>query len=296
MKQGIPVSSITLFLFGGVSQIMEEPKGPGNEAKMATVGPLSSFAISAVFMFLWFASEAANLGPFIIAPLSYIATINLLLGGFNLLPAFPLDGGRVLRAGIWSWKKNLIKATQLSTRISEAIAYAMIGLGFASIFFVSLISGIWLVFIGWFLKNGSEAALKQTIISQSLSKVKVDEIMNSQVGTIPPDITVAEASEQFFEKSKHGGYPVVDEKGAVLGIITKSDIQNIAPENKEKNKIREVMTPKEKVISISPDDPAVEAMLKFSRHEVGRLLVLENGRLVGIVTRSDLMRAIQNER
>jgi len=286
LKQGIAVPSITLFFFGGVSQIAEEPKSPNQEAKMAAVGPLSSFAISALFVLLWFVAVTLDLGPFIIAPFSYIALINALLGGFNFLPAFPLDGGRVLRAVLWKWKNNLLTATKASIKISEAIAYIMIGTGFFMTVVYSMFTGLWIVFIGWFLKNGSEASLKQTIISQALSDVKVKEIMNSQV------VTIADAVEQYFSNYTHRGFPVTKD-GMIQGIITFEDLKNFMKDDSQSTLVGDVMTPKEKMIVVSPDEPAVEAILKFSKNNIGRLPVLKGDKLVGIITRSDLMKAIR---
>ena len=292
LKQGIAVPSITLFFFGGVSQIAEEPKSPNQEAKIAAVGPLSSFAISALFVLLWFVAVTLDLGPFIIAPFSYIALINALLGGFNFLPAFPLDGGRVLRAVLWKWKNNLLAATKASIKISEAIAYIMIGTGFFMTFVYSLFTGLWIVFIGWFLKNGSEASLKQTIISQALSDVKVKEIMNSKVVSISPTLTIADAVEQYFSKYTHRGFPVTKD-GMIQGIITFEDLKNFMEDESQSTLVGDVMTPKDKMILVSPDEPAVEAILKFSKNNIGRLPVLKGDKLVGIITRSDLMKAIR---
>ncbi len=292
LKQGIAVPNITLFFFGGVSQIAEEPKSPNQEAKMAAVGPLSSFAISALFVLLWFIAVRLDLGPFIIAPFSYIALINALLGGFNFLPAFPLDGGRVLRAVLWKWKNNLLTATKASIKISEAIAYIMIGTGFFMTVVYSMFTGLWIVFIGWFLKSGSEASLKQTIISQALSDVKVKEIMNSQVVSISPALTIADAVEQYFSNYTHRGFPVTKD-GMVQGIITFEDLKNFMKDESQSTLVGDVMTPKEKMIVVSPDEPAVEAILKFSKNNIGRLPVLKGDKLVGIITRSDLMKAIR---
>jgi len=241
---------------------------------------------------LWFVAVTLDLGPFIVAPFSYIALINALLGGFNFLPAFPLDGGRVLRAVLWKWKNNLLAATKVSIKITEAIAYIMMGTGFFMIFAYSLFTGLWIVFIGWFIKSGSEASLKQTIISQALSDVKVKEIMNSQVISISPTLTIADAVEQYFSSYTHTGFPVIKE-GIVQGIITLEDFKKFMEDERQSTLVGDVMTPKEKMISVSPDEPAVEAILKFSKNDIGRLPVLSGDRLVGIITRSDLMKAIR---
>ena len=292
LRQGLNVPSITLFLFGGVSEILEEPENPKLEAKMAAIGPLSSFGIAVVFAILWFMAINLNLDTVIIAPLSYIAIINVLLGGFNLLPAFPLDGGRVLRAALWNWKKNLIKATSLSSKISSAIAYIMVGLGFVLMLFLDLFNGLWLIFIGWFLKNGAESSLKQTIISQALGNVSVQKIMNIDVKSVSPEMSISAIITDYFEQFSHGGFPVVTD-GQFLGIVTISDVREVEPKKRDETKVRDIMTTKDRVIFVSPDESSVDALVKLSKNNIGRLPVLDQNKLVGILTRSDIMKVIR---
>lgn len=290
--RGLPVSSITLFLFGGVSQIAEEPKDPGLEFKMAFVGPLSSFALAGLFAGARLAASQLKLGPVIVAPLSYASLINLLLGGFNLLPAFPLDGGRMFRAGIWKWKKDFLSATRLSTRVSSGISYGMMGIGFLIIFGGGFIDGLWLIFIGWFLRNGAEASLRQTIVSQALSEVSVEDIMNPHVVAVTPESSLEELVEDYFYRYKHGGFPVVrGEK--ILGIVTVDDVRKIPKEKRVEVRTKDVMTPADRLVFVTPDEPAVDALIKLSKHNVGRLPVLKGERLVGILTRSDVIKSIR---
>jgi Zn-dependent protease len=293
LKQGIPVPNITLFLFGGVSQIGEEPRSSQNEFKLSIVGPLSSFALGVILGAFYLFFAYLNASPLIVAPLQYGSLINFLLGGFNLLPAFPLDGGRVLRAYFWRRRNDIIKATMIATRIGTFFAYGFMALGIL-IFILpgGLISGIWLIFIGWFLKNGSDSSLKQTITTQALSDVNIDEIMNPNVVSITSDITINEAIDNYFYKYKHGGFPVLD-GDELKGIITVDDIKKIPKGEYSKTYVKDVMTKSEKLIVIGKKDSAMEAMLKFSKHNVGRFPVLEENKLVGILTRSDLMRAIK---
>jgi Zn-dependent protease/predicted transcriptional regulator len=292
IRNGLPVPNITLFIFGGVSQIAEEPKTPSLEFRMAFVGPLSSFALAAVLGAGWLVAMVLNLGAVIIAPLNYGFLINLLLGGFNLLPAFPLDGGRVLRAKLWSWKNDLIVATKISTKVGDAFAYGLVFIGFFIVIQGEWISGLWLVFIGWFLKNGADASLRETIVSQALSEVSVRDIMNTQVITLDPDITIAGAVDNYFYKYKHQGYPVV-QGDKISGIITIHDLQRLPKEVWSTSLVKNVMTPAERLVYVKPEEPALEAMIKLSRMMVGRLPVLEGEKVVGIVTRSDLMGAIR---
>ena len=292
IRRGLSVPRITLHIFGGVSQLADEPQKPGTELRMAIVGPLSSFALSALFAGGWVVATYLNLGAVIVAPLNYASLINLLLGGFNLLPALPLDGGRVLRAGIWKWKKDLLDATRLSAKIGVGIAYGMMGFGFILMLFGAWLNGLWLIFIGWFIKSDSNASLRQTIVSEALSDVSVEEIMSSQVVAVSPVDSIEEIVQEYFYNYKHGGFPVV-ENGQLLGMITMHDLREVPKEKRAQTKVKEVMTSKEKLIFVKPNEPAIEALVKLSRRDVGRVPVVENERLVGILTRSDLLRAIR---
>jgi len=291
-RQGLSVPAITLFLFGGVSQIAEEPPNPDFEFKMALVGPLSSFGLAALLGVAWYGALGLNLKPELVAPLQYGALINVLLGVFNLIPAFPLDGGRLLRAKVWKWKDDLVAATRLSVKVSEGFAYALMFTGFLVILFGAWIGGLWLIFIGWFLRNGAEASLRQTIIGQALSDVVVGNVMTPQVVAVEPHLTVEKVVEEYFYRYKHGGFPVV-QGGRFEGMVTVHDVRKFPKESWRGLSVRDIMTPAERIISVKPDEPAVEAMIKLSRHDVGRLPVLKEGRIVGIITRSDLMKVIK---
>ncbi len=293
MKKGIPVPQITLFLFGGVSQISEEPTDPGVEFKISVVGPLSSFALGGFFGLLYLIIEPANLPLTVVAPVNYGFIINILLGLFNLLPAFPLDGGRILRARIWARKKDMLAATTIATRVSEVLAYSLMLIGFISIISGSLMDGLWLLFIGWFLKNGAESTLQQTTISQTLASVKIEDVMTRDVVTVSPDISVLEAIRNYFYRYKHGGFPVVSGE-EVKGVITMHDIQTVPQERWGSTYVWAILTPIEKMVTVKPEDPVLEALAKMSKQEIGRLPVIKEGRLIGIVTRSDIMYAIKH--
>ncbi len=294
LRKGIPVPNITLFLFGGVSQIAEEPDSPDTEFKMAIVGPLSSFTLGGFLGVIWYVAELLGWNPLIIAPLNYGFLINVLLGGFNLLPAFPLDGGRILRAKLWSWKRDIVGATRISTNIGTAFAYGIMMIGFLILLFVpgNFIGGIWLIFIGWFLKSGADSGLKQTIAMQALSNVYVEEIMNPKVITIKSNISIEDAVYNYFNNYKHGGFPVLDDE-ELKGIITVDDIKKISKDEWPQMLVKDIMTPSDKLLSVRKREPAIEALFKFSRYNVGRFPVLEQDKLVGIITRSDLLHAIR---
>ncbi|MEM3736866.1 MAG: site-2 protease family protein [Candidatus Bathyarchaeia archaeon] len=292
LRNGIQVPSITLFVFGGVSQIAEEPQSPSVEFKLSLVGPLSSFVLAVVFGVAWFFAITFRLGALVAAPLFYGSFVNLILGVFNLIPAFPLDGGRILRAFLWGRKNDLVEATKISTHVGVGFAYALIFAGFFLIFIGAWMGGLWLMFIGLFLKSGAEASLRQTVVSQALADVNVKDIMSSQVITIDPDMTVAEAVSEYFSKHKHQGFPTVKD-GKIKGIVTLHDLQKLPREKWNVTPVNAIMTPAERLVYVKPGEPAIEAMIKMSRAMVGRLPVLEEEKVVGIVTRSDLMQAVK---
>ncbi|NWG08815.1 MAG: site-2 protease family protein [Nitrososphaerales archaeon] len=292
LRKGIPVPNITLFLFGGVTQITEEPQDPDFELKMAFAGPASSFLLSLIFGLIWLVAVQVNLPAIIVAPLNYGWLINALLGGFNLIPAFPMDGGRILRAGIWKAKKDMVVATRMASRAGEAISYLFIFFGLFLILFDGFISGLWFILIGWFIKSGAEASLKQTIISQALSGVNVGDIMTKEVHTIAQNMSISDVVENYFYKYKHGGFPVVED-GNLLGMLTTQDVRAVAKERWNELKAKDIMTSSEKLVKTQPEEPVVDAFLKLSKRDIGRLPVVKDRKLVGIISRSDVMHIIR---
>jgi Zn-dependent protease/predicted transcriptional regulator len=292
IRNGLKVERIVLFIFGGVSEMTEEPKDPKVEFRLALAGPLTSFALAIILWILWQFILIIRGSVILAAAFEYGGFINILLGIFNLIPAFPMDGGRVLRATIWSRNNNLFKATRTASRVGTAFAYLFMGTGLFSIFWGDLISGLWFVFIGWFLKNAAESSLVQTTISEALEAISIRDLMTTTVHTVSPDLSLKNAVQDYFLVYKHGGFPVVEED-RILGIITLGDIKSVSKDSWEEIRCRDVMTPVERLISVTPQQSASEALLLMSKHNVGRLLVLEDGKLAGIISRSDLLKTIQ---
>jgi len=292
-KNGLPIARITLFFFGGVSEMREEPKDPRLEVRMAAAGPLTSFLIAAVSAVLWYVNLTLQGWVGLTATFQYAATINALLGAFNLVPAFPLDGGRVLRGTIWSRSGNLLKATTLASRIGEAFAFAMMLGGLVAIFFGDFVDGIWFLFLGWFLRSGAESSRTQTIISEALAGVRVGDVMTHEVLSVPPDMTVQQLVSDYFLVRTHGGYPVVQD-GKLLGIVTLQCVRALPKDRWNDTTVAQIMVSCERTVKIGPDAAAADAMAKMARQRVGRLLVTAgDDRLLGILTNGDLMRSIQ---
>ncbi len=285
---GIRTRAIVLFLFGGVAQIAEEPPTPRAEFAVAIAGPLTSLVLAALFAV---ASRAG--GPSALTGVvQYLAAANLLLAVFNLVPGFPLDGGRVLRALLWHRTGSLPRATRTAARAGQIVALTLIGAGLLWLS-RNLITGLWLVLIGWFMDTGAQASYQQVVLRQGLSGVRVGDIMSRSVHTLEPTLTVEQAITEYFLPYKHGGFPVVF-GDHLLGIVTLQDVTAVPADRRAAVTIREVMTPREQLRTITVEDSAYAAFQRMMAEAVGRLPVLdEHGTLVGIVTRSDLLHVLR---
>lgn len=285
---GLRTRSITLFLFGGVAQITDEPPTPRADFLVAIAGPLTSLALAAGLALVSPAFGDRALGAIV----QYLAMVNVMLGLFNMVPGFPLDGGRVLRAALWRRSGSLQRATRAAARIGQAVAMAFI-VGGLLLLSRSLLGGLWLVLIGWFLDTGAQASYHHVVVRQGLEGIRVGEIMSHKVHTIEPGITVERAITDYFLPHKHGGFPVVF-GDHLVGIVTLQDVTAVPTERRASVTIRDVMTPRERLKTVAVDDPAHAAFAQMAGGGVGRLLVLDRqGDLVGIVTRSDLLHVIR---
>jgi len=291
-KNGLPIARITLFFFGGVSEMTEEPQDAGLEVRMAAAGPLMSFMIAGILGGVWYLTQLAALPIAVSATVGYGALINAVLGAFNLLPAFPLDGGRVFRGSLWKHSKNLIGATRTATRVSEGLSLLMMLGGFVAIIFGDFVDGIWIVVLGWFIKSGAETSLRQTLIGETLTGLTVGSIMTQGALTVPPDITVQQLVSDYFLVHPHPGYPVMKE-GRLLGLVTLQSARGIPKEQMAVEKVAEAMIPLERAPITQPGVSALDALQRMARERIEMILVTEGDRLLGVVTRDDLMKTIQ---
>lgn len=289
-SEGMPVANITLFIFGGVSNIQREATSPRDEFLMAFVGPLSSIVIGVVMGGLWLAVGSIN--EQLQAVLLYLAVINLLLALFNLLPAFPLDGGRVLRAGIWWATGSLRRATQVAASVGQGFGYLLIFGGLLWAFTGNIISGLWLIFIGWFLNNAAESSYRQLLIHDILRGVRVSEMMTRDIQVARPEMTVRDLVETYILPRGVRALPVVDDS-RLVGIVTLSDIQHVPQEAWESTRVRSIMTPREKLHVLRPQDDAAQALDALAEQDLNQLPVMEDGRVVGMVTRGHIIRFLQ---
>jgi Zn-dependent protease/predicted transcriptional regulator len=290
-KNGLPIARITLFFFGGVSELKEEPKDPNLEVRMAAAGPLTSFLIAIVLGGLWYLNVLLS-GPLsVIATLKYAAYLNGVLGAFNLIPAFPLDGGRVLRGSLWGRSKNLLSATTNATRVSEAISLLMMAVGLFFVVFGDFINGLWIIFLGWFIRSGAETSLRQTRLTESLAGVSVGDIMTRELLSVSPDASVQQLVSDYFLVHPHGGYPVISD-GKLLGVVTMSSVRSIPREKRDIERVSQAMVPFERTVTVSPTASAIDALQIMAKNGIGRLVVMDGDRIVGMLTRGDLMKTM----
>jgi len=281
LKSGISIRSITLYFFGGVAAMEEIPKNPSLELKMAFAGPAISGLVGIVCVLLSGPVAALGMGSAPSALLWTLGILNLVLMAFNLLPAFPMDGGRLLRAW-FAGRVSYAKATRMAADIGKIFATLMFLLGLSSLNFM-------LIFVAFFVYVGASEEGKATEISLSLEGIRVADIMSRDVTTITSDLTLLELKELMF-KEKHRGYPLL-EGGRISGIVTLSNLQSVEEEKRASVKVSEVMA--RKLYVIAPEEQASTAMKMMNDLQIHRLPVMDGDQLAGIVSREDLVRAIE---
>jgi Zn-dependent protease/CBS domain-containing protein len=288
---GIGIASITLFVFGGVSQMQEEPRQARHELQIAIVGPLISLALAVVFgaaaALTGTGGEPTGLG----VVLTYLAIVNLLVAVFNMLPAFPLDGGRVLRALLWMRSGDLVQATHSAARVGQLLSFGLIALGAFRLFGGDFF-GVWLMLIGWFVMQAGSAGVAQASLRQALGGLRVREVMTAEVKTVPATTTLHDLIEQYFIRYTYGGYPVVKD-GRVVGLVTLRELRNAPLGDRATTPVERVMTPLSTALVVDPDTPVVDALERMASTGAGRLVVLERDRLAGLITVNGIVHLTQ---
>ena len=292
-SKGTPVERITLFLFGGMAQIEKEPETPMNEFIMAIAGPAASFVLAAVFWLIFLVSGQYD---FILEPARYLAIINIVLGVFNLLPGFPLDGGRVLRSIIWKVTGSLQRATFIASTAGRVLGFMIIAAGIVFIFTGNFLNGIWLAFIGWFLQSSAQTGYRQLIFETNVRGIKVRDVMNDDLVLVNKDLTLQEIIDEYFMRYRFGRFPVVDGSGRnarFIGIISLHDIKAIDREKWDKTRVGDIVKTAAGDEMVDMSMEISEAIKKMGKYGLGHLVILSGGRLKGIITKSDVMRFIK---
>jgi Zn-dependent protease/CBS domain-containing protein len=287
--QGEPVARITLFIFGGAAEITEEPKTAGKEFRMAVAGPVSSFVQAAVYAVL--AALVGSRTP-IGAMFHYLALINLGLGVFNLVPGFPLDGGRVLRSIVWGISHDLRRATRVASWAGQTVAFLLVFLGILFLLTGNWLNGLWFIFIGWFLRGAAISSYRQLVLRDAMADVRVSRLMSKEYAVASPDEKLEDLVETYVTRRTQHAYPVLD-GDKLVGIICLHDIRKVPRDRWSTTTVREAMTPASKLLTVSPNDDGNALLARMASSDVHQLPVLENGQLVGMVTRSDVVHFLQ---
>ncbi len=287
LKYKLSIINITLFIFGGVAQMKGEPPSPKAEFRIAIAGPLSSFFLSMIFGIAYnMTTTQATKALF-----SYLAQLNLILGAFNLIPGFPMDGGRVVRAFLWKKTNDFFYATRKASTYGQKIAMFFIIFGIFSIF-AGFPGGLWLMLIGWFLYSASQASYQQASLQQTLDGIKVRNIMVRDIVTMPSNLTVDAAVNEYFLRYGYGGFPVVDDE-KFLGFVTLKEIKDVPRERWKDIKISEIFVPHNKKWEVAEEDDIMKALELMIMEDKGRLVVTGKENVIGLITRNGIARYVQ---
>jgi len=290
-RYGLPMRGITLFIFGGVAEMHDEPPSPRAELAMALAGPASSIAIGVLLLLLLTSAEPLGLGETPGGVVRYLMSINFILAAFNLVPAFPLDGGRVLRAILWGWKKNINQATRIASAIGSSFGLVLILLGVFSVISGAFISGMWWFLIGMFLRNASQTSYKQLMMRRDLAGRPVRSFMKADPVTAPPDITVEQLVQDYVYKHHFKMYPVADSGNP--SCVTTRDIKQVPREEWSQRRVRDIAGACGDTNTIDSEQDAMEALQRMRRTGSSRLLVRgSDGTVEGIVSLKDLVKVM----
>ena len=288
--QGERVRNITLFIFGGVAQIVEEPDKPLKEFLIVLIGPLTSIAIGIISGIVWWFTR--EISPPIASILRFLGIINIVLACFNLIPGFPLDGGRILRAIIWGFTKNVKLATKVASFSGKLVAFVLIFWGIKLIFSGLTLNGIWSIFIGWFLYNAATSSYRHLLVKDALREVRVEDLMITNFDTVPPDLSIQRLVDDYILYHQDRGFLVV-EAGLVQGIVCLHDIKKVPRQRWSNTTIGEIMIPKDQLEKVSSGDDAGVALGKLSAKNIHQIPVVQENRVRGILRRNDILNYLQ---
>lgn len=308
-RQGITIRRITLFLFGGVAHLEDEAKSPKAEFLMAIAGPLCSVAIGAI---------ALTVGSMLAAPafdslspsdpeamlvalqqvgplatiLLWLGPINLLLAAFNIVPGFPLDGGRVLRSALWALTGDIKKATRWASGVGRGIAWALMAWGVFLAFGGQLLSGLWLILIGWFLSAAATASYQQVLAREVLDQVPVQRMMRTELRRVAPDVSIEVFVNDYLMATEQRSFPV-EVDGTLLGLVCLNDIRGVPRQDWARKSVADVMTPADKLATVGPTSDAHIVLQQLNTRHVNQVPVVEDRRLIGMIQRADILKWLE---
>ncbi|MEO6351038.1 MAG: site-2 protease family protein [Candidatus Limnocylindrales bacterium] len=285
--KGLNPKSITLFIFGGVSNLSGEAKEASTEFLVAIVGPLMSFVLAGIFFALSTVVHEVHIDLVV----SYLFIINVALGVFNLIPGFPLDGGRVLRAVLWGTTGNLRRATEWAANVGKLVAYLMFAYAAYLLLNEQIISGLWTGAIAWFLHNAASTSVQQLVFETRLKRVRAVDILRADDTTVPPEMTVGELIDRYILPANRRAVPVAQD-GKLIGIVTISDIANVPPESRGATAVGQVMGGTEKLHTVQADTKVLDAFALLGEHDLEQLPVMDGQGFLGLLTRGDVARQL----
>jgi Zn-dependent protease/predicted transcriptional regulator len=292
IRRGLPVPKITLFIFGGVSHLSRQPREAGEEFKIAAAGPATSVLVAIVCGLI--ALAVSDVNEQALAIFAYLATVNVLLAVFNMLPGFPLDGGRVLRSIIWRSTGSFRKATAAAGRVGQLFGYGIMAVGFMFALGGAVIGGIWFIVIGWFLSNAARGEAESVELERVLGRLAARDVMRSDYVTVPPNTPLQAIVDRYVLGEGTRAVMVADD-GTVAGILTVTDLQKVPRDEWPRTPAREVMTPREKVTAVQASDKASEVLRIVGQNGLNQVPVLEDGRMIGLITRRELVERVELE-
>lgn len=285
--KGIPVDGITLFIFGGVARTRMEAERPGDEFLIAIVGPVSSLVIGGIFWTIGWLGARAGWSIAVTGAAQYLGFLNIVLAIFNMVPGFPLDGGRVFRSIAWRITGDVTRATRYASTAGKWFGYLLILLGVFQLVQGFFVGGLWLGFIGWFLRNAAIASYQQHVLRQVLDDVNAHSAMTPDPETVEPELTLQQMIDEHFMRRRYDAYPVAS-NGRTVGLITLEQVRDVPREEWPSQTVDQVMIPAEGDLVTDPDDSMAQVIEKMERSGTQRLLVARDGRLEGIITGGDI--------
>jgi len=288
---GIPIKSITLFIFGGVAQMTKEAAKASAEFKMAAAGPACSLVIGGLFYLLSLLTQ--NTIEPVAAMAFYLAQINVILAAFNLIPGFPLDGGRVFRSLVWRFTDNYKRSTRIATRLGQGVAFAFIGGGILMMLLLQQwVGGLWLVFIGWFLYSAASASYRQAQWQEALRGVIASQVMTTYYITVPPNITLTQLVQGYVLPTGQRFFLVADE-GGFKGILTLRNIKSVPQSNWDTTQVEKIMVSADQLKVARPEQDALSVVEQMNENDINQVPVVDGGRVIGLITRDNLIRALR---
>jgi Zn-dependent protease/predicted transcriptional regulator len=289
-RSGVSISRITLFMFGGVAEMSEDVRSAGGEFRMAIAGPLATFVMAGVFLLVFWVAESTEAGSLLVVPLLYLAFINLAVGVFNLLPGFPLDGGRVLRSLLWKATGDMKKATRIASVSGQVLAVLIAGAGIYSLIIGSYVGGFWFIIVGMFLYRLAQSGYRQTLFRLATVDTRVSDIMYTDIPPIDSEMPLTALRANYFAAYRLPAFPVMKD-GETIGMVFREDLAGISLAEWDLLNAGRIARPLSSMNVVPPDTPLEKVMKQMLRGEEF-LLVMDGSRMLGIFTREELLRYI----